>query len=107
MILDVPLIWHGGMGDFHLKFSTYGSGLHPLIDMVTKLPEIMQKGWKFLKNSVIQMGPFVKVQIHVESTQRFEILVNTHPIYLLTKTCIGLKVLQENFLRNFLRMKVI
>ena len=27
----------------------------------------MQKGSKFLKNSVIQMGPFVKVQIHVDS----------------------------------------
>ena len=27
----------------------------------------MPKGSEFLKNSVIQMGPFVKVKIHVES----------------------------------------
>ena len=27
----------------------------------------MQKGSKFLKNSVMQMGPVIKAQIHVES----------------------------------------
>ena len=35
--------------------------------MVMKILKFMQKGLKLLRSSVIQMGPFVKVQIHAES----------------------------------------
>ena len=83
-------------GFFRLKFSTYGSVFEPncgrkvaffiifitteviQIDLATSnrhklqtflrnFQKFMPKGWKFLKNSVIQIGPFVKVQNHVES----------------------------------------
>ena len=41
------------------------------IDMVTRLPQIHAKGFGLLEYSVKQMGPFVKVLIHVESGSQF------------------------------------
>ena len=49
------------------EISATVSDIRRLHDFLWHSETLMQKSSKFLKNSVIQMGPFVKVQINVES----------------------------------------
>ena len=47
--------------------------------MDAKLPEIHAKGFEILETAVIQKGPFVKVQIHIESRAQSSTPPRTSP----------------------------